>query len=76
MKNKIIRMFFEAAGILFGLFGALCIVVSLMPWINPGMMKALGHPLVFNPFGFFVGLFCLCISLYCSRKAKRLAKNE
>jgi ABC-type antimicrobial peptide transport system permease subunit len=76
MKNKIKRMFFEAAGIIFGLLGAFSIVVSLMPWINPGMMKALGHPLVINPFGLFVGFIFVCISLYCSRKHKRLSKKE
>jgi ABC-type antimicrobial peptide transport system permease subunit len=76
MKNKMKQMFFEAAGIIFGLLGVFGIVVSLMPWINPGMMKALGHPLDTNPFGLFVGLFCVCISLYCSRKHKRLSKKE
>jgi hypothetical protein len=77
MKKKIIQLVLEAAGILLSLFGALSIVIALMPWINPGLVKANAKhiPQGFDPFPFFGGFVCCLIGLYCSYKAKKLDKK-
>jgi ABC-type phosphate transport system permease subunit len=79
MKEKIVQFILEAISVVFGLFGAFSIVLSLMAWINPAFYNDEVNKNNSSARTFLVafigGSFCILISLYCSHKAKRLNKK-